>query len=375
MLNHCLVSNQNRIPSFDGMRAVAIIFVLLGHTFQSSIEQYLNLGNLGVRIFFIISAFLIIGILQKDINYNRFSIKQFYFKRILRTFPSFYFYIISIFLFLFLINLFDWNQVWRAPLYVENYHARSNWTNVQWFIGHSWSLAVEEQFYILSSCIFLLLNKKIIKENNLITLLTIVIIASPILRILYMFSDAIPIFLRESNNRSFETVCDALAVGGVLTLRRDQLFNNKYYNYIMQKPSLLIFIIFSTSILTGSLTREIFGYLPKIIYNAIGITIINISVAMCLDYFIRNPRSSLFGKIINSKAMISIGLYSYSIYLWQQPWLYTWKLSIFTKYIGLISCSLCSYFLIERPFLVWRDSILKKQRANKVEPNQHKILT
>ena len=66
---------MKRIPSLDGLRCISCLLVVFGH---SRLEPYnLNLGNLGVRIFFVISAYLIIGILYKDIKKNNSQLENF----------------------------------------------------------------------------------------------------------------------------------------------------------------------------------------------------------------------------------------------------------------------------------------------------------
>jgi peptidoglycan/LPS O-acetylase OafA/YrhL len=57
--------------------------------------------------------------------------------------------------------------------------------------------------------------------------------------------------------------------------------------------------------------------------------------------------------------MKTIGLWSYSIYLWQQIWLYSWDIPLYLKFIGIIISSVISYYLIEKKFLSWRDIYLK----------------
>lgn len=96
----------NRIPSLDGLRAVSILMVVFGHAFRGCFKL-IDIANLGVRIFFIISAYLIVGILYRDVKSNTFSIKTFYFKRLVRTFPAFYTYLIIVFIVLVSLNFFD----------------------------------------------------------------------------------------------------------------------------------------------------------------------------------------------------------------------------------------------------------------------------
>ena len=89
-----------RIPSLDGLRAISIILVIFSHTVTkisdqihfSNITFYLNFGALGVRIFFVISGFLITGLLLKELaQTDNINLLKFYFRRTMRIFVPFYF--------------------------------------------------------------------------------------------------------------------------------------------------------------------------------------------------------------------------------------------------------------------------------------------
>jgi peptidoglycan/LPS O-acetylase OafA/YrhL len=173
-----------RIPSLDGLRAISVLLVIVSHS-NHTIRNYVDIGNLGVRMFFIISSYLITGILYRDVIKNRLNLKTFYFKRIMRTFAAFYFFLGVLVIVLLLFGLFDWEQFWRAPIYLENYHPRNLWNTKQWFAGHTWSLAVEEQFYLLIAALIYLFHKKIISEKGVIRFFIGITILVPIIRIGY----------------------------------------------------------------------------------------------------------------------------------------------------------------------------------------------
>jgi len=354
---------NNRIPSLDGLRAISILMVVVGHAVRGNF-RFLDFANLGVRVFFVISAYLIVGILLRDVEKNRFSMKTFYFKRFLRTFPSFYFYLIVLFLVLQFFNLFNWKDFWHAPFYLENYNPKSSWNDKQWFVGHTWSLAVEEQFYLLIAFAFYLLNKQIISKSNLGTLFWGIILIVPFIRVGYLYCSSIPDFLRGSINRSFETVADTLAIGGVLALLSQKKRFTKQIGYFKNKIWFLILIILFVQLLNSSWVVADFGLKPRYFYNFIGLTIINVCIALMVIILINYPNSSMMSKFLNHQFMITIGLWSYSIYLWQQVWLYSWDLPLIVKFGGIICCSAGSYYWIEKPFLRWRDSIVNKNEKN-----------
>ena len=277
------MTSKGRIPSLDGLRAISVLLVVFSHSFPT-VKHYIDLGNLGVRMFFIISSYLITGILYRDVIKNRFSLKTFYFKRIMRTFPAFYFFLGGLLLVLLSFGLFDWEQFWRAPIYLENYHPRNLWNQKQWFVGHSWSLAVEEQFYLLIAGLFYLFHKKTISKKGVIRFFIGIIILVPLIRIGYLRLDFIPEVFTGSMHRSFETVCDALAVGALGFLMKEKAlsFSRKYFTwYYLLSVAVLVFIL---GALNASEIREIFGYTPRYLYNSIGIFVIHLGMLFILFY-------------------------------------------------------------------------------------------
>src|SRR5581483_3548508 len=91
---------EKRIQSLDGLRAVSILLVIVSHeTFTAGFPQnwgrYLVWGGLGVRVFFVISGYLITSIILAEIDKTgRLNIKRFYYRRTLRIFPPFYFFLL-----------------------------------------------------------------------------------------------------------------------------------------------------------------------------------------------------------------------------------------------------------------------------------------
>lgn len=79
------------------------------------------------------------------------------------------------------------------------------------------------------------------------------------------------------------------------------------------------------------------------------------------------PTRTLFSRILNTTPIVLLGLWSYSIYLWQQIWLYKdWEISLSVRWIGMMVSALLSYYLIEKQFLLWRDKVLVKKQKIKV---------
>jgi peptidoglycan/LPS O-acetylase OafA/YrhL len=152
-------------PDIDGMRAVAVMLVLI---FHFSLPVGVNAGFLGVDIFFVISGFLITSILKVQVEAQAFHLGTFYIGRIRRLAPA-----LALVLFLTMLVGAVWllpaelidlsQQTLAAQFYVANMHYLrtinyfSDMQNA--LLLHTWSLAVEEQFYLIYPvCVFLLLR-------------------------------------------------------------------------------------------------------------------------------------------------------------------------------------------------------------------------
>ena len=196
-----------RIPSLDGFRALSITLVIIAHT----ITQYqipgmwrFDLGKIGVQTFFVISGFLITSLLiDEQYRSGTINLPAFYLRRVFRIVPANY-------TFLFVMALLvptGWLQAsYRdfvpAGLYFGDYDFPGR------TLGHTWSLAVEEQFYLLWPSVLLLIGNR----RSLYGCIAIVLVA-PVIRFIEMSHT-----WTTHPTQTFECVCDALAIGCVLAM-------------------------------------------------------------------------------------------------------------------------------------------------------------
>lgn len=157
------------IPGLDGLRAIAILMVFASHT------DLVEFGWAGVQLFFVLSGFLITGILldmKESLPSGKYFTK-FYGRRFLRIFPLYYFYLALMAVVAYRMIALDFrpkymeiffNQVWYAVLYVYDFFYRMPWFQPSQFLDHFWSLAVEEQFYIVWPLLLLLVPQKHLKR-------------------------------------------------------------------------------------------------------------------------------------------------------------------------------------------------------------------
>lgn len=154
-------------PDIDGLRAIAVVAVIICHINES----WLPGGFLGVDMFFVISGFLIGGIIYRQASAGVFSWKQFYLRRIRRILPAFFGVVICCLIvgsYIYAPDSPEWEKakgtaIWSLP-FVDNiflavssfYFANSTQFNI---FNHLWSLAVEEQFYFVYPIVLIALIK------------------------------------------------------------------------------------------------------------------------------------------------------------------------------------------------------------------------
>jgi peptidoglycan/LPS O-acetylase OafA/YrhL len=164
-----------RFPQLDGLRALAVTFVMAFH-FVPGVDRYAPLGSIGVRLFFVLSGFLITRILLQSRSWpTGHALRIFYARRALRIFPLFY-------LVLALAAVIDigpvrqtigWHVAYLTNIYLFD---RGSWHGS---ISHLWSLAVEEQFYLVWPIVILATA-----ERRLPAMIAAAIVAAPLTRLL-----------------------------------------------------------------------------------------------------------------------------------------------------------------------------------------------
>ena len=184
---------MNRIKGLDGLRAVAFFLVFFFHA------EYGYFGWIGVQLFFVLSGFLITGILldMKKLLPTAGYFVKFYGRRFLRIFPLYYFYLfLATRIVTFLLeqkirrnymNIF-WEQFPYAVGYVYNFFmATSHYDISSFFLTHLWSLAVEEQFYILWPLIIFFTPVKYLKKVFM-TVIGLAVVFSISVMVFYQFA-------------------------------------------------------------------------------------------------------------------------------------------------------------------------------------------
>jgi peptidoglycan/LPS O-acetylase OafA/YrhL len=280
------------LAQLDGLRAIAVAAVAWFH-FMPLRNYGIPLGPLGVQLFFVLSGFLITGILldaryaSENIWEKRFAWRQFYCRRFLRIFPLFY-------MALAIGVVFDLPAVretwlWHAT-YTSNFHC---FLNRAWdgHAGHFWSLAVEEQFYLFWPLVILFLPRK-----HLLPVMLSAIVFAPICRL------GVPLFYADDDFAHCLTpACfDSLGIGALLAYG---VRNPKVCH-----PGRTAVILLAIGIAGCALT---FGFklMPKL----------GQTFAACffgwLVYSAARGFTGLFGSFLQAGPMSFLGRISYGLYV------------------------------------------------------------
>jgi peptidoglycan/LPS O-acetylase OafA/YrhL len=338
-----MAPDSPRLPSLDGIRALCICLVLFSHLIATAGFPRLplpwptfwaTLTSLGVRTFFVMSGFLITTILVRELRRTgTVSLHLFYLRRTLRIFPACYVYL------LFLLvaqraHLFNLHagDVVAMVTFTMNYHRDRSW-----YVGHVWSLGIEEQFYLLWP-----LALKFLDEKHLRRVCWAIIAIAPVVRVvLYRFAPS----FRDGIGETYPTAADILATGSLLALWREQLSASQVY---------LRFLASRWFWLVPLAIVVIAGEPPEGVRFSIGETIMNLGLALTIDRVTRFPRSRS-GKVLNSSPLVALGLASYSIFMWQQPFLNrntTSPLAHFPRSLALaVIVGFVSYRAVELPMI------------------------
>ncbi|MEO5886733.1 MAG: acyltransferase [Anaerolineales bacterium] len=311
------------IPGLDGLRAIAFLLVFAFHT------DYLQFGWVGVSLFFVLSGFLITGILldMKKTLATRDYFFKFYGRRFLRIFPLYYFYLIlmtalAIWLFSILyrplyMQIFL-DQVWYAVFYVYDFFFGTIDFNYSFFLDHFWSLSVEEQFYIFWPLLILL-----VPEKSLRKLFLGVIAFGLIFRIafLLMYRAGIFRFLADSAPLAIFPLpfshIDAFAFGAYISRFAIPKAREQFLPLLISLP---VIGFASQYIATGGIgTISSLGY-PILLPNAYqfiwGYTLLNYFFAVTIFSV---AKYGLFNRFLEWSPLRYLGKISYGLYVYHFP--------------------------------------------------------
>ena len=341
-------SASRSIPSLDGLRACSVAIVIVSHFLaygpgkegRFPFDQLSWLGASGVDIFFVISGFLITGLLLRELeSKGNISLRRFYFRRFFRIFPPFYFFLAVVgILCVAKIVPFGMSAFISPATYTSDY-----WGNSAWILTHTWSLSLEEQFYLLWPPCVALLGKK---KSTFVALGVIVL--SPVVR---LFNYALAPSLRGSTGFMLHTRLDMIMFGCAIALLWQ---SRRFHDWVdrLLHPALFAFAAIYIVVLAPVLSARFRAWYDW----PIGYTARGLLISLVLLYAVKKPESRP-GRFLNLAPMRHVGVISYSVYLWQQVFMGSLGGFFPVNLIPTFVAAELSYRLIERPSFWLRDRL------------------
>lgn len=340
------------LPSLDGLRGFSILIVIFGHLISGThYFGYIN-GLVGVDIFFVISGFLITTLLLKEKSKTgTISLKGFYTRRVLRIFPVAYLYLLVL-VFLnavFLLHITP-ESFFTALLYIKNF-AGPNASD--WQTGHFWTLGLEEQFYLLFPVI-LVFNFRLFVRIVVFLILAVPLASAicfhwvdrggQLFSILHLLVDC---WGQGTASILWGSLTAILLFKGLIPLERIKKFQGW-----------ALFLLVALVLLRTDPVPTVPGI------QILALCLFSPGVCLVIVLSLR-PGASLSFAFFNNRILSRIGVLSYSLYVWQepftqhQPWAKTFVYGSAAWFnlpaLGVVAC--LSYYCFERPIIKLKDRI------------------
>jgi peptidoglycan/LPS O-acetylase OafA/YrhL len=353
-------SNQKlfaHIPFLDGLRALSIFAVLTFHGMGPiGTTLFKHGGWVGVDAFLVISGFLISGILLKERDKTAtIQIKKFYARRALRLVPVFFLWILVTSAIRISSHKFSLAAVAVTAVYMSDYDLAFCWGNI---LGSgfelSWSLAIEEKFYLVWPTVIKTFRRHLLQIGLLAIAADLVWKAY----LLYQGASAIRIC------SSFDTKLDSLMIGCVTAILLNEPKVKNWLERNLRSGLISIgFLIFIAFYIRGmGHPAGAITLLQKVLYWDLRLPLFTLAVAGLITTLSVRP-TDFAARILSAAPIAFIGRISYSLYLWHIAafsfalWL-GWKIHPMVpvemelaQYFWAIVFAAASFYLIERPFL------------------------
>lgn len=352
-----LTAKRPYYPALDGLRGLAILLVVLYHNF--GFINYSIFGWIGVDLFFVLSGYLITRILLSSLNSPHYA-RNFFLKRILRIFPLYYLCLIIFIILLPAIGLYknelqyDVDNQWWFWFYLQNWLLSFNFPTTGNYLNHFWSLAVEEQFYLVWPFIILWLRSP---KKLLVFVLGVLLLLLIARSIVWMYRFP---HLNYTTVYTFTRI-DGICIGCILAL-----IHRINYDFLRTRMAIIVIALaimnFGFYFLNQSGDFPYLAFVGYTTFAAMFGLLVHESVTgdtKLINLIFKNPLLRFFG-------IISYGLYVFHwpLYLMTAPFLYTFffkniHLSQELSKLGTsliatmlaIGVSIISYYFFELKFL------------------------
>lgn len=310
-------SSERYRPELDGLRAVAVLGVMIYHAGFG-----LTGGFIGIDVFFVLSGFLITGKVLEELKAGNFSLQQFWERRIRRILPA---SIATIIVVLasgyFLLSPYDYTKLAQAALcqifFVGNIF---HWMDTSYFAGqaelkpllHTWSLAIEEQFYfLLPILLWIPFRRKGANTYRILTWLAVASLTASILLTAQAPSTAFYLL----PTRAWELLVGSLIAFHGSDAKLVKRIEDRGVFWLTTVVATAAMLILVAAMFFMQANQGFPGYMACI---PVGCTAVLI--------YLHGQRTTWVSVVLASKLLVGIGLISYSLYLWH------WPLMAFTRY-------------------------------------------
>ena len=343
------VKPSNYIPTLDGFRAVAIVIVIFSHEVNPDRHPYIRtFGREGVFIFFALSGYLITSRLIEEYDSNgRISLRDFYLRRVFRILPPAIFYLSVVSL----CNLVGWVTCsWAAIRSALFFYANYVDYGLEWGpVPHFWSLSVEEHFYLIWPS--LLIGFGVRKGWRTAAILAVIVnvwrVVDDHYRLIsHLFHN--PVLIGPYHRT--DMIADTLFWGCCLAF------------YLRPSRQVYLSSIRSTILAVACAAT-------LLLLNRIGINhsefLLDLIPTILLGAVVAAPRAPI-GRLLELSLCRFVGRISYSLYIWQQLFLFIGGpvlLSLPLKTLAILACALFSYWVIEQPAIQLGRRIIRKTHS------------
>jgi peptidoglycan/LPS O-acetylase OafA/YrhL len=318
-------------PALDGMRAVAVAAVIVYHLWPDALPG----GWVGVNIFFVLSGYLITTILQAELARDgRINLFRFYARRVLRLTPALWLLLVASLVAAVVVPNHKWfTSVAISGIYMMNW-ARALELTGGGLLGHTWSLAMEEQFYFVWPLVMLLFKGKRLAVFTTVALVGIVAWRC------YLALNGAGV-MRVYNG--FDTHTDTLLIGCLLALASARFARGNFAAWSI--PAVLILGGFMAAAAYGGMFQQ-----------TLGVSLAGLGTV----FLIISARSEgLPRRLFSLAPLVFLGRISYGLYLWHYPIHYVGALYGINQLVVIpltIIAALLSYYLVEVRFLALKGS-------------------
>ena len=337
-----------RIRGLDGLRAAAVVWVMISHYCPEKgtmgvLDRMIRSGAFGVEVFFVLSGFLITYLLlNEEVATGSISLKLFYARRALRIVPPLFFYLFVLAALCFV------GVVSVTPIdFIASSFFFRNFVGTAVETGHLWTLAIEEQFYLLFP-LFLL----IVATSSKRVRITFVLCALLPFWSYYILHAAKPASM---NYTRTDVRVQPLLIGALLALMVAEPVSRRLLRGPCAQGTWI-----SCAAVAFLLLAQTTNLLNVPVFRLFVPSGCGLSIAVIINTLLHNQRAA-YVAVLELPAVAWLGRLSYSLYLWQQLFAAhilhikpTWFRVFPINVLFAVGCAVFSYYILERPLMSLR---------------------